>query len=88
MTEPTFTMSRPELLNLLRSAHDEIIQLRRQVTALEPRAIAYDNINRIIGMMPAPSQGYGIDVAWQIKQVVETIVTERATEAKDEQHDG
>lgn len=82
--EPQITMSRPELLHLLRVAHDEIVVLRRKVAELEPRARAYDNIDRIVGMIPYPSQGYGEDVAWRIKTVVERIEAERDAERQSE----
>lgn len=78
--EPTVTMERPELVRLLRMAHDEIITLRRQVADLEPRARAYDNIDRIIRMIPRAPQGHGEDVAWSLKQTVERITAERDAE--------
>lgn len=61
--------------------HGEIIQLRRKVNDLEPRAHAYDTI-AILARQSAPKeQSYGtIDPAWVIKALVEKIETERTNE--------
>lgn len=80
--EPTTSaISRPELLNLLRTGHDEIVTLRRKVDVLEPKAHAYDTIAihaRIANT--EPPTGWGVDVAWQLKGAVEQLVAERESE--------
>lgn len=74
-------MDRPETLNLLRSAHDEIMTLRRKVADLEPRAHAYDTIAINARLTVAPQGGYAqVDVAWQLKEAVEKLVAEREAE--------
>lgn len=71
--DPQVSLSRPELLTLLRQAHDEIVTLRRQVNELTPRARAYDDISLILGFIPRQSQGYGIDVAWRVQEAVAEV---------------
>lgn len=74
-------MDRPELLRLLRQAHDEIVTLRRTNAELAPRAHAYDTIASLSRVERCPpQQGYGIDVAWEIKAAVEKIEAEREAE--------
>lgn len=75
----TIEISRPELLVMLRSAHDEIVRLRRRVEALEPKAHAYETIAQMTRLtIHEPPQGYGEDIAWRLKNEVERIVSERA----------
>jgi hypothetical protein len=84
----TDKMERPEIISLLRRAHDELITLRRQVAALEPKAHAYDTIAQLARLSHHPeSQGYSEDVAWRLKQAVDTLVAERAAE-REESNDG
>lgn len=74
-------MDRPEIISLLRQAHDEIIQLRRERDALAPKAHAYDTLATFAALSrPATSQGYGVDVAWRLKEAVEGLVAEREAE--------
>lgn len=78
-------MDRPETLHLLRSAHDEIITLRRRVAELEPKAHAYDTI-AINARLTKKHQGdYAqVDVAWELKNAVEAIVAERDAEKESQ----
>ena len=74
-------MDRPELLTLLRQAHDEVVNLRRRTAELEPKAHAYDTVAILARQSVHPeSQGYGIDVAWLLKEAVEKLEAERALE--------
>lgn len=85
MSEET-AMNRPNILNLLRSAHDEITVLRRRVGELEPKAHAYDTLAATVRLNVREQGGYGApDIAWQIKQTVEKIVAEREAERAAEQ---
>ena len=79
-------MDRTETLSLLRAAHDEVVTLRRRVTELEPRAHAYDTLAIIARLSVHPeNQGYGVGVAWRLKQAVEEIEAEREAERIAEQ---
>lgn len=70
-------MERPEIIQLLRVGHDEIIRLRRQVADLEPRAHAYDTIAQIARLsVQHQSQGYGEDPAWRLKDAVEKLIAQ------------
>jgi len=78
-------LDRPETLSLLRMAHDEVLTLRRQVADLAPKAHAYDTLAAFARLKDEPSQGYGVDVAWRLKEVVEKLVAEREAERGDPQ---
>lgn len=78
-------MDRPEIICLLRTAHDEVVTLRRQVTELAPKAHAYDTLAAVARMKPEPEQGYGVDVAWRIKTAVEKLEAEREVEKAEPQ---
>lgn len=74
-------MDRPEIISVLRQGHDEIVMLRRRIAELEPKARAYDTIERIAALSDhTPPQGYGIDAAWRIKSAVDELVAEREVE--------
>lgn len=74
-------MDRPELISMLRMAHDEIVVLRRTIERLEPKANAYDTIAQFARLSIHPeNQGYGEDVAWRLKQAVEELIKERDAE--------
>lgn len=74
-------MDRPELLCLLRLAHDEVVTLRRRVAELEPKAHAYDTLAILARQSVHPeSQGYGVDVAWRLKEAVEKMEADRASD--------
>ena len=70
-------MERPEIIQVLRMGHDEIVRLRRRVEELEPKARAYDTIEQLAGLTvhPAP-QGYGEDTAWRMKNTVDKLAAE------------
>lgn len=66
----------PEIKDVLMSAHEEIISLRRRVADLEPKAEAYSALVTVIGFIQGNSAGYGVDAAWQIKQLLEADSSE------------
>lgn len=52
---------------------EEISMLRSQVAALQPRADAYDSIERILRLIPQPAQGYGEDIVWRLRKQIEEL---------------
>lgn len=77
-------MEKPELGQLLRRAHDEVVTLRRRVADLEPRAHAYDTIAINARLTVRDGGGYaGIDVAWELKKAVEDLDAERKAEGNE-----
>lgn len=68
-------------ISLLHSALHEIRGLRSRLAEVEPKAQAYDVLATIVGLIPRPTQGYGMDVAWQIEHFLKSQ-TEEASEAQ------
>lgn len=74
-------MDRPEMINLFRIAHDEIITLRRHNAELAPKAHAYDTLAAVARLKAeTQGEGYGIDVAWRLKEAVDSLTAEREAE--------
>ena len=72
MSETSKEFIAPELKQLLRMAHDEIISLRARLAYAEPKAEAYDTIAQIASLSKKEeNRGYSVDVAWRIKEAVE-----------------
>lgn len=77
----TQAVSRPELVNLLRSAHDTILQARRTIEEMAPKADAYDTIAQLARLTVQRQGGYAqADILWELKQAVDKIVAEREEE--------
>lgn len=70
---------RVELLNMLRSAHDEIVTLRRENARMAPQVRVLDILERAM-FGPAREQGYGEDIAWRLKKRIDEIIAEREAE--------
>jgi hypothetical protein len=74
-------MDRPETISLLRTAHDEVIRLRREIASLTPKAEAYDTIAILARQSQTHSErGYGVDVAWKLEAAVNELIAEREAE--------
>lgn len=68
---------------LLRQASMEMKQLRAQISQLQPKAQAYDNLSAVIAAMrPRELMGRGEDLAWMLDQVANEIEQTTAVEAK------
>lgn len=72
-----------ELNQALIGAHDEIVSLRARLAHAEPKAEAYDTIARLARLtIHEEARGYGIDVAWHIKSLLEKAKTPVDAEAE------
>ena len=65
MTEP---FNKTNVAEMADAAANEIEQLRTRIAALEPKAHAYDTLAQVLGLLPRQSQGYGVDMAWQLRK--------------------
>lgn len=74
-------MERGETLATLRNAHDEMIQLRRRIVELEPKAHAYDTLAATVRLNVREEGGYAsVDAAWRLKLAIDELVAEREVE--------
>ena len=61
-----------EFIEMAQRCSGEIKELRRQLSVLQPKADAYDNLVIVLRLLPKPSQGYGEDLAWMLdKRIAE-----------------
>jgi hypothetical protein len=71
-------------MQLLRRAHDEVLNQRFRVAHLEPKAHAYDTIAQIarLSIDSVPPQGAEIDIAWRLKEMVDKLRSKDEERAK------
>lgn len=66
-------MEDKEALNMMRRCLSDIEQLRAERDRLAPLAEAYAVLRDVVRMVPKPSQGYGEDIAWVLKDRIQKI---------------
>ena len=67
-----------DALQALRSGHDEIVRLRRQVAELEPKAHAYDTIGQLARLtIRREGEGMQEDPLWRIRTIVDAAEKRR-----------
>lgn len=57
-----------EFVSMLNRCKHEILDLRRQLERAVPRAEAYDNLVKILRLLPQPGVGVSEDLVWRIEQ--------------------
>lgn len=71
-------MKDKDAIDMINRSVEEITSLRAQIDHLAPRAAAYDSIAMILGLLPAKSQGYGVDIVWQLKKQAAELASNSA----------
>ncbi len=67
-------MHNKEALEMMYRCKDEFESLRRHIAQLEPKAVAFDLINKVMSYVPdRNSQGYGEDIVWVLKRRINEI---------------
>jgi hypothetical protein len=64
-----------EAAEMAERAASEIEQLRKENERLAPKAHAYDQLSIVLGLLPQQSQGFGVDLAWQLRRRAEELRT-------------
>lgn len=57
-------MKNSEAIQMMNRCKQEILSLRAVIARLEPKADAYDNLVRVLRLLPQPSVGIGEDMVW------------------------
>lgn len=57
-------MSNAEAIEMMNRCKHEVLSLRAAIARLEPKADAYDNIARVLRLLPQPSVCMGDDMVW------------------------
>lgn len=62
-----------DVVDMIDNTIAEITMLRAEIARLAPKADAYDTITSILGLMPKPSQGHGVDIVWRLKKQADEL---------------
>lgn len=57
-------MTKDEAIQMMNRCKQEILSLRGVIARLEPKADAYDNLVRVLSLLPQQSVGMGEDMVW------------------------
>ena len=64
---------RREMIEMMQRCKSEIVDLRRQVERLQPKADAYDNLATVLRLLPRQSHGMSEDLAWALERRIEKL---------------
>lgn len=53
-----------EAIEMMTRCKQEVLLLRATIARLEPKADAYDNLVRVLRLLPQPSVSMGEDLVW------------------------
>lgn len=73
-------MTDKEAIEMMARCKSEIVRLRDEIARLAPKAEAYDNIARVLDLMPKKPIGYGEDLVWALDKRIKEL-TKPAPEA-------
>lgn len=59
-----------EAIEMMQSCANEITGLKAEIARLAPKADAYDSVTAILRLLPQRSQGYGVDLVWQLNKKI------------------
>ncbi|MDO8534559.1 MAG: hypothetical protein Q7S17_07450 [Xanthobacteraceae bacterium] len=62
-----------EAIEMMNRCKAEIVGLRRQVSDLQPKADAYDNLAIVLGLLPRRSVGMGEDLVWTLDKRIREL---------------
>lgn len=66
-------MTNEEAIQMMNRCKQEILSLRATIARLEPKADAYDNLVRVLRLLPQPSVGMGEDMVWVLDQRIREL---------------
>ena len=66
-------MTNTEAVEMIRRCKQEILNLRATIARLEPKAEAYDNMVRILCLLPQPSRAMGEDIVWMLDKRIREL---------------
>lgn len=69
-------ISNHEAIEMMNRCKQEILCLRTVIACLEPKAEAYDNISRVLRLLPQQSVGMGEDVVWILDKRIRELGVE------------
>ena len=74
-------MKNAEAIRMMNRCKQEILSLRAVIARLEPKADAYDNLVRVLRLLPQPSVGMGEDMVWILDKRIRELEPKPETES-------
>ena len=62
-----------EALDMMIRCKEEILSLHRQIDGLAPKAAAYDDISKVLSLLPGKSIGMSEDLAWRLDKRIREL---------------
>jgi hypothetical protein len=75
-------ISNAEAVQMMNRCKHEILSLRGVIARLEPKADAYDNLVRVLRLLPQPSVGMGEDMVWILDKRIRELEPKPKAEAE------
>jgi hypothetical protein len=72
-----FEMNDQEAVEMMVRCRNEIRSQRATIEQLMPKAQAWDQLCKVLNLLPQPSQGYGEDLAWRLDKRIEELKAEK-----------
>lgn len=69
-------MNNVEAIEMMNRCKNEIVQLRKVIDRLQPKAEAYDNLVTVLRLLPKPSVGMGEDLVWVLDKRLKELTPE------------
>jgi hypothetical protein len=80
----TDTISNKEAIDMMNRCKHEIMGLKATIEHLKPKADAYDNLTRVLRLLPQPGMTMGEDLVWVLdKRIRELSPKPAAVEAAE-----
>jgi hypothetical protein len=73
-------ISNKEAIEMMNRCKHEIMDLRRQIDRLTPKADAYDKLAIVLGLLPHQSVGMGEDLVWVLDKRMRELQPRPAAE--------
>lgn len=75
-----------EAIQMMMRCREEIRSLRAQINNLAPKADAYDQMSKVLNLLPRPNQAYGEDLVWRLDKAIEELVPRPEKEEAANEH--
>lgn len=66
-------MNDREAIEMMQRCKHEIMDLRREVDRLRPKAEAYDSVAHVLSLLPRSSQGMSEDMVWLLDKRIREV---------------
>ncbi|MCA0424026.1 MAG: hypothetical protein LCH61_12015 [Proteobacteria bacterium] len=68
-------MDNKAAIEMMQRCREEIRHQRMMIDHLTPKAQAWDQICKVLNMLPQPQQGFAEDIVWRLDKQIEELKT-------------